>query len=382
MKLRPSTSSIRAPSARATTSRGVETPRATNLLALGGHACGAGLLLQGHRGDCLPRPAAGQWPGGRAIPPALVQDVELHAPRPCRFGRAAVRSWPVRPMLTVHDIAALPELSLSVAAGADGLGNEVRWLHVSELADPTPVARGRRVADHDGARGRRLCADAARVRAPARRPRPRGPGVRHGLRLPGRAACAGRRGGPARLPGADRALRGAVHRAHEGRRDAPRERGARARHAGARRPRAAGARPCSRAAACRRSSPCSARASTARSRSSTRRAASSGSGTARAGSRSTARSSCPSSPARTSRRCARRRRTAASPRRTGSCSTTGRPPWRSSSPAAAPSLPPSCAWPATCSRTSSTTGWTTASSAGAWRRSGWSPAGGTPRSSP
>ena len=45
-------------------------------------------------------------------------------------------------MLTVRDIAALPELSLTLAAGADGLGNEVRWLHVSELADPTPWLEG------------------------------------------------------------------------------------------------------------------------------------------------------------------------------------------------------------------------------------------------
>jgi len=45
-------------------------------------------------------------------------------------------------MLTVRDIATLPELSLTVAAGADGLGNEVRWLHVSELADPTPWLEG------------------------------------------------------------------------------------------------------------------------------------------------------------------------------------------------------------------------------------------------
>ena len=45
-------------------------------------------------------------------------------------------------MLTVRDIAALPELSLSIAAGAEGLGNEVRWLHVSELADPTPWLEG------------------------------------------------------------------------------------------------------------------------------------------------------------------------------------------------------------------------------------------------
>ena len=45
-------------------------------------------------------------------------------------------------MLTVGDITALPELSLTVAAGADGLTNEVRWLHVSELADPTPWLEG------------------------------------------------------------------------------------------------------------------------------------------------------------------------------------------------------------------------------------------------
>jgi purine catabolism regulator len=45
-------------------------------------------------------------------------------------------------MLTVADITALPGLSLGVAAGAAGLGNEVRWLHVSELADPTPWLEG------------------------------------------------------------------------------------------------------------------------------------------------------------------------------------------------------------------------------------------------
>ena len=45
-------------------------------------------------------------------------------------------------MLTVRDITLLPELELGVAAGADGLDNEVRWLHVSELADPTPWLEG------------------------------------------------------------------------------------------------------------------------------------------------------------------------------------------------------------------------------------------------
>jgi purine catabolism regulator len=45
-------------------------------------------------------------------------------------------------LLTVQDIADLPELDLAVAAGSDGLGNEVSWLHVSELADPTQFLEG------------------------------------------------------------------------------------------------------------------------------------------------------------------------------------------------------------------------------------------------
>lgn len=45
-------------------------------------------------------------------------------------------------MLTVQDIAELPDLDLAVAAGADGLRNEVSWLHVSELADPTHFLEG------------------------------------------------------------------------------------------------------------------------------------------------------------------------------------------------------------------------------------------------
>jgi purine catabolism regulator len=45
-------------------------------------------------------------------------------------------------VLTVEDIAAMPELSLRVAAGSEGLRNQVSWLHVSELADPTPFLEG------------------------------------------------------------------------------------------------------------------------------------------------------------------------------------------------------------------------------------------------
>jgi sugar diacid utilization regulator len=45
-------------------------------------------------------------------------------------------------MLTVRDIAALPGLGLELAAGAAGAANPIRWVHVSELADPTPWLEG------------------------------------------------------------------------------------------------------------------------------------------------------------------------------------------------------------------------------------------------
>ena len=45
-------------------------------------------------------------------------------------------------MLTVRDIADIPTLSVTVAAGSEGLGNEIRWVHVSELADPTSWLEG------------------------------------------------------------------------------------------------------------------------------------------------------------------------------------------------------------------------------------------------
>src|SRR5687767_14235284 len=45
-------------------------------------------------------------------------------------------------MLTVRDIAALPDLALGVVAGSGGLGAEISWLHVSELEDPTQFLEG------------------------------------------------------------------------------------------------------------------------------------------------------------------------------------------------------------------------------------------------
>src|SRR4029078_7524879 len=70
-------------------------------------------------------------------------------PRDARSGllaRAERRSVLARAskdfVLTVQEIAELPELGLAVAAGADGLRKEVSWLHVSELADPTQFLEG------------------------------------------------------------------------------------------------------------------------------------------------------------------------------------------------------------------------------------------------
>jgi len=57
-------------------------------------------------------------------------------------------TWPKRPsdaqqsLLTVAEIAALPGLGLELAAGAAGAGNVIRWVHVSELPDPTPWLEG------------------------------------------------------------------------------------------------------------------------------------------------------------------------------------------------------------------------------------------------
>jgi purine catabolism regulator len=45
-------------------------------------------------------------------------------------------------MLTVRDIAEMPGLGMAVAGGSEGLTREVRWLHVSELSDPTAWLEG------------------------------------------------------------------------------------------------------------------------------------------------------------------------------------------------------------------------------------------------
>ncbi|HEX6230968.1 MAG TPA: PucR family transcriptional regulator ligand-binding domain-containing protein [Actinomycetota bacterium] len=44
--------------------------------------------------------------------------------------------------LTVRDILAVPGLALRLAAGESGLDRPVRWVHISELEDPTPWLKG------------------------------------------------------------------------------------------------------------------------------------------------------------------------------------------------------------------------------------------------
>ena len=45
-------------------------------------------------------------------------------------------------MLTVREIADLPGLGLELTAGSKGSNNPIRWVHVSELPDPTPWLEG------------------------------------------------------------------------------------------------------------------------------------------------------------------------------------------------------------------------------------------------
>src|SRR5262245_6673901 len=59
-----------------------------------------------------------------------------------RRARGAAESFDLLSMLTVKDIFSIPSLQLRVAGGAGGLGNDVRWLHASELPDPTPWLEG------------------------------------------------------------------------------------------------------------------------------------------------------------------------------------------------------------------------------------------------
>ena len=86
-------------------------------------------------------------------------------------------------MLTVRGLVS--EMGLELATGEDGADAPVRWVHISELPDPTPWLSGGELLYHrHPARHRRA---PARVRAAPVRPPPGRARLRHGLR-PRRAA--------------------------------------------------------------------------------------------------------------------------------------------------------------------------------------------------
>ena len=45
-------------------------------------------------------------------------------------------------MLTVSDIVGIEALKITLRGGRCGVGRPVRWVHISELEDPTPWLRG------------------------------------------------------------------------------------------------------------------------------------------------------------------------------------------------------------------------------------------------
>jgi purine catabolism regulator len=79
-------------------------------------------------------------------------------------------SWddPYNPLvaLTVRDILAVPGLALKLVAGEASLGRPVRWVHASELEDPTPWLKGGELLLSTGAS---IGATPARQRAYVRR---------------------------------------------------------------------------------------------------------------------------------------------------------------------------------------------------------------------
>ena len=141
-------------------------------------------------------------------------------------------------MLPLRDL--LRELELSVVAGEAGLDRAVRWVHISELEDPTPWLSGGELLLTTGLQ---LGDDAQQREYLERLVAPRADRARLRRRLrararPGRAARGRRR---PRLPALRGALRGAVHRDHREGVLAARQRAVRGPAAGARGARAAGA---------------------------------------------------------------------------------------------------------------------------------------------
>ncbi len=81
--------------------------------------------------------------------------------------------------LTVESLIA--ELGLELSSGRGSAGAHVRWVHITELVDPTPWLKGGELLLTTGIqlKGPKV---AARTRRAPGRARDRGPGLRHRVR--------------------------------------------------------------------------------------------------------------------------------------------------------------------------------------------------------
>jgi PucR family transcriptional regulator, purine catabolism regulatory protein len=112
------------------------------------HALGVRSFLEGHLVDYRAAAPAETMDGPAKLAPALGHRVDVRpgapcvaAPDPYRFLARPSKGAPDL-VLSVRDIADMSDLDLRVVAGSEGLANDVRWLHVSELPDPTGWLEG------------------------------------------------------------------------------------------------------------------------------------------------------------------------------------------------------------------------------------------------
>ena len=140
-------------------------------------------------------------------------------------------------MLPLGDL--IRDLDVRLVAGEAGLENAVRWVHISELEDPTPWLSGGELLLTTGMRLERPRAPSAPTSGCWPGHGLAGLGLGTGFAHEERARGAARDRRRAGLPAARGALRGAVHRGHREGRLASRQRALRGAPAGALRARAA-----------------------------------------------------------------------------------------------------------------------------------------------
>src|ERR1044071_1586760 len=114
-------------------------------------------------------------------------------------------------MLTVGSLVS--DCGLELIAGGDDAERPIRWVHISELEDPTPWLSGGELLLTTGIQ---LSGQArqARVVSPLPEHRPPGPWLRHGAAAPAAAESHRARLRGALAPPVRGALRDAVHRDH------------------------------------------------------------------------------------------------------------------------------------------------------------------------